>query len=444
MKYILRKTLAMLLSALVFFSFASVSLAAEEYTVEDAYNEFCEAFPDFVANIKGTPDHVTDEMLINYVDGLYQSLIHNDSLTEENFEEYVKDIVLESFNKRENIRIRNALTSAYPEAAMEAMEGRISPEFQPMVDMIKSLIFEHKMFDFIEEETTQSTEKQTEPNTEATAATNPTEPATEATAATTPTEPSSENASGTTEPSSEGASGATEPKSEPTASTTTPSGGAGSAGGDEGDTSDASTPSGGTDTVTPTAPPTGEVQELKFKDMSSAAWAEEAVYALVKMGIISGYGDGTFLPNNSITRAEFAKIIVMASGRYDKDAKADFKDVKESDWYYSYVASAKNLGLVNGRGDGSFDPNAKITRADICTIVYRYIASIEFEFGKDVKDASFADFNSIPEYARDAVSALSAAGIVSGMGDNKFEPNTNATRAQSARIVYGAIQKVFN
>lgn len=176
-----------------------------------------------------------------------------------------------------------------------------------------------------------------------------------------------------------------------------------------------------------------------FSDMGEASWAQEAVDALVNMGIISGYPDGTFLPNKSITRAEFAKIIVLASGRYDKNAKCSFTDVPESQWYYSYVASAYEMGFITGRSETIFDPNSNITRADICVIVYRYIKSINSEF-KAGQNAAFADGDKIPAYAQEAVNALYSASIVGGMGNNKFEPLAQATRAQSAKIVYGAIK----
>ena len=136
------------------------------------------------------------------------------------------------------------------------------------------------------------------------------------------------------------------------------------------------------------------------------------------------------------THGEFAKIIVTAADAYDYAAVSEFKDVPSDAWYYSYVSSAYKAGLITGYPDGSFAPEAPISRADICTIVYRFLKSDESSDG-----AAFDDDASIPGYAKAAVYSLTDLGIISGMGGNMFAPLSNATRAQTAKIIYKSFIK---
>ncbi len=172
--------------------------------------------------------------------------------------------------------------------------------------------------------------------------------------------------------------------------------------------------------------------ETRFADVSQSHWAYTAVSYLADNFILDGYLDGSFKPENNITRAEFAKIIVSATNTFDAGAASEFNDVSETDWYYSYVSTAYKLGYITGYPDGSFRPNDNITRADICTIVNRALKAAPSN------GIVFTDDNLIPSYAKDAVYALSAKGIINGFSDGTFAPTTYATRAQTSKIIYSA------
>jgi len=176
-----------------------------------------------------------------------------------------------------------------------------------------------------------------------------------------------------------------------------------------------------------------EAPKELFSDLSVSHWAFTAVNCLAENFILNGYLDGSFKPENKITRAEFAKIIVSALSSYKPDLKSDFSDVPADSWYYTYVSSAYSLGLITGYPDGSFRPNDNITRADICTIVNRAL-----KFLPDGSVSAFTDDSGIPTYARDSVYALAAKGIISGNPDKSFKPTDFATRAQTAKIIYSA------
>lgn len=412
MKRSLKKIAAVLLTVAMLFTAMPVALAGVEYSVEDAYYECAELYPDFVDALKA--QGVTDDQIITFLETVQEYLLNLEvEITEENFEEYLIEGIMEAITLRKNIAVRDALLAAFPEAAVDGMDGIIHEDFIPIVETVKRIIFDNGLLDKDEEETTEEETTEEVTTEEVTAEEVTTEKETEA----------------TTEP-------ATEPDTDGKTESTQTGGTVGGA--EEGEETENVTE---TETDKPSEKPS-EQPTSAFSDMSQAAWAEEAVNALVGMGIISGYPDGTFLPNKSITRAEFAKIIVLASNRYDKNAKCTFKDVKESDWFYSYVASAYELGFITGRSADVFDPNSNITRADLCTIVYRFIKSVNSEF-KVTGTATFKDGDKIPSYAIEAVNALYASGVIGGMGDNMFEPLSPATRAQSAKIIYGALDVAF-
>lgn len=113
--------------------------------------------------------------------------------------------------------------------------------------------------------------------------------------------------------------------------------------------------------------------ENHFSDVSADKWYNNAVSTLCHMGVLGGYSDGTFRPNAPITRAEFAKIAVSFAQINGFSEYGYFTDVDSSDWYAPYVDAAKSVGLIEGYSDGSFKPENKITRAEACTIVNRVL-----------------------------------------------------------------------
>ena len=113
--------------------------------------------------------------------------------------------------------------------------------------------------------------------------------------------------------------------------------------------------------------------ENNFSDVSADKWYNNAVSTLCHMGVLGGYSDGTFRPNAPITRAEFAKIAVSFSQANGSAVYSYFTDVKTTDWFAPYVTAAKDSGLIEGYSDGSFKPENRITRAEACAIVNRVL-----------------------------------------------------------------------
>ncbi len=118
--------------------------------------------------------------------------------------------------------------------------------------------------------------------------------------------------------------------------------------------------------------------ENDYTDVATDSWYNNAVSTLSNMGIINGYEDGTFQPNASITRAEFTAIATRFFD-YTAEYEGAFNDVASGSWYADYVQAAVDMGLVDGYPDGGFHPNSYITRAEAVTIVNRVLNRVPHE-----------------------------------------------------------------
>ncbi len=189
----------------------------------------------------------------------------------------------------------------------------------------------------------------------------------------------------------------------------------------------------------PETPVTPVTPAGSFSDVANVEWAKDAIEALAKEGVLAGKGDGKFYPNDSVTREEFVKIIVAAFDLSDDAATCDFADVSKDSWSYSYIAAANKLGIVSGDGE-NFNPGAGISRQDMAVIIHRVFEHLGLEVSGET--ITFDDNAAIAGYAKDAVDALTAAGIINGMGDGTFAPAGTVTRAQAAKVVFGLLDLV--
>ncbi len=176
-----------------------------------------------------------------------------------------------------------------------------------------------------------------------------------------------------------------------------------------------------------------------FSDIADVTWAQKAIVAMSAVDIVKGREEGKFFPNDSITRAEFVKMLIGMleyAGRIDTaDAECSFADVPEDAWYYSAVAAAVKNGIVTGVSETEFAPDANITRQDMAVMIDRAAkaANISLSNGAEL---IFTDESAISDYALDAVKAMSKAGIINGFEDGSFSPMSNATRAQATVMLY--------
>lgn len=170
-----------------------------------------------------------------------------------------------------------------------------------------------------------------------------------------------------------------------------------------------------------------------FNDLANVLWAKEAILVLHARGIISGYGNGLFAPDNNIKREEFIKLVVNAYYNNKEAGEVNFADVADDAWYYNSVGIAVNQGIISGIDENNFGSGMNITRQDMAVILYR-VAGGKFTV-KDTEN-KFADDGKISDYAKEAVYALRDSGIINGVSDSQFAPDKNATRAETAVMLY--------
>lgn len=188
--------------------------------------------------------------------------------------------------------------------------------------------------------------------------------------------------------------------------------------------------------------------DIAFADCGTSHWAYPYVNEMKTDGIISGYDDGNFYPDQQVKREEFVKMAVMASGLYEKDAACDFEDVPQDAWYYGYIASAHHANVINGVGEKTFGIGQEMKREDVAVIVCRILNM--FQVPEENRDAltdaekDFTDGADIDDYAKDSVAVLAEMKILRGFEDGSFRPQDCLTRAEAAKIlsvVRGYIRK---
>lgn len=163
-------------------------------------------------------------------------------------------------------------------------------------------------------------------------------------------------------------------------------------------------------------------------------WAEDIIAKWIDAEKINGYPDGTFKPDNPVTRAEFVQILynVLPDRAVAEETDHTFTDVSEGDWYYESVMALLQHGVV-AEGE-TFEPESYITRQDAMTMIGRafYVRSVD-----STAVEGFADYSEISDYALDYVAGLVEQGLVGGYEDNTIRPLAQITRAESVKILDG-------
>jgi len=162
-------------------------------------------------------------------------------------------------------------------------------------------------------------------------------------------------------------------------------------------------------------------------------WAEDVINQWVDEGLAGGYGDGTFRPNDPITRAEFMSFVNRAFG-FEDEGNAPFTDVPADAWYAPVIRQAMAAGYLEGYPDGTVRPNNSITRQEATVIITKVL---DLEADMDELDR-FTDSDGIPAWSRSFVSAVVKAGFMSGYPDGTFGAVRNITRAESLVTLHNA------
>jgi len=189
-----------------------------------------------------------------------------------------------------------------------------------------------------------------------------------------------------------------------------------------------------------------KVKEISFKDISATYWAKDYVNNLASKLVVEGTGENQFSPERTITRAEFAAMIVRALGIEANGTTSKFSDVASDKWFTGAVAAAAEAGIVKGNDKGQFNPNANVTRKEMATMVVRAMAYA----GKEVTLtdaevtaalAAYTDAGALG-WAKSEVAVAIKEGIVKGQSATKVVGDANANRAEAATMVVRFLENV--
>lgn len=175
-----------------------------------------------------------------------------------------------------------------------------------------------------------------------------------------------------------------------------------------------------------------------FIDADRSAWYHDGIHYCVEQGLMVGTSKTTFSPNNATTRGMIVTILWRLEGSSLVSTSLNYDDVKPEDWYGEAVRWADSAGVVTGYGNGKFGPNDTITREQMAAMLWRYAGSPK----ADGSLSSFVDGEQTSDWARPAMIWAVEQGLITGVGNDRLEPRGQATRAQAATILMRFAQDV--
>lgn len=166
-------------------------------------------------------------------------------------------------------------------------------------------------------------------------------------------------------------------------------------------------------------------------------WAKTSINALAAREIINGVGEGLYDPDRAVTRAEFTKMIVTMFDVFEPTAVSTFADIDANQWFAPYIATAQKLAITNGYAeDNTFRPNQIISREEMSAMLYRAAEVLSVDITSKLSKTEFSDDANIQEYAKVPVYKMQQAEVLKGVGNNLFDPQGTCTRAQAAVAIY--------
>ncbi len=175
-----------------------------------------------------------------------------------------------------------------------------------------------------------------------------------------------------------------------------------------------------------------------YRDLNKNAWYMQSVYVMHENDYMLGDG-GMFRPNDNISRGEFVAVLARINGAdLTGYTISPFDDVDINVWYGKAVAWAKENGIVNGTTPDTFEPNAFITREEMCVMLMNYAEKEELKLRMN-NGKKYADENKISEWAKESVGRCTESGLMAGFPEGNFQPKGNASRAESAKVFHSML-----
>ena len=172
-----------------------------------------------------------------------------------------------------------------------------------------------------------------------------------------------------------------------------------------------------------------------FEDVSPNAWYAESVQYMQDHGLMNGVGDNRFDPDGTVTRGMLVTILYRLENTDEETGSVSFDDVSAGSYYAKPIAWAANHGIVSGYSQSRFGPNDNVTREQLATILYRYSTFKGYDVTKESTLSSYTDSGAISSYALRAMRWAEAAGIINGVGNAQLGSGLTASRAQVATMV---------
>lgn len=184
---------------------------------------------------------------------------------------------------------------------------------------------------------------------------------------------------------------------------------------------------------------------VEFDDIADH-WAKESINNMGSRMVVNGVGENDYNPDGAVTRAEVAAIVIRALGLEKGIGEENFTDVNESDWFCGAVKTAVSYDLINGCGNGTFKPNDEITREQVMAIIVRSMdkTGLEAELSEtEISEilSEYEDSTSISNYATDSIATCIKTGVVNGKTKTSLAPQNNISRAEVAVIVERLLQQ---
>ncbi|MCC8156695.1 MAG: S-layer homology domain-containing protein [Oscillospiraceae bacterium] len=183
----------------------------------------------------------------------------------------------------------------------------------------------------------------------------------------------------------------------------------------------------------------------QYADVDTDLWYHEYIDYVVENGLMNGTSTTTFGPNEATTRSMIVTILYRLEGEPAVTGASGFADVADDAWYAEAITWASQIGIVSGYGDGNYGPDDIITREQMATILFRYAQTKGYSnTGEAASLLSFADSGEAGEYAVPALQWAVGSGIIEGTGTATLSPLGSATRAQIAAVLVRLIENVTN
>lgn len=172
-----------------------------------------------------------------------------------------------------------------------------------------------------------------------------------------------------------------------------------------------------------------------YGDVDTSAWYHEAVDYVLVNGLMSGYGNGVFGPNDHLSRAQLCQILYNKEGRPAVTGSSAFTDVADGAWYADAVTWAAENGIVGGYGGGLFGPEDNITREQLAAILYRYAQTKGYDTASGADLSAYGDASDVSSWAIPAMQWACGTGVIMGVTESTLLPQGSATRAQVATML---------